>query len=84
MINSAIDQCSKPAERNLQDVHKEYEQAWNSIDPNAEISVEPTIEGALKLAKEIGDRGNGMQTLITGSLYLIGGALLFLESNDSV
>ena len=54
-------------------------QAWKSVDDHATIHIEPTIEEALHLAKKIGDQNNGMQTLITGSLYLVGGALLFLE-----
>ncbi len=39
----------------------------------AEISLERTIEGALKLAREISYRDNGMQTLATGSLHLVSG-----------
>ena len=46
------------------------------------MTVEPTIEGALDRAREIGNRGNGMQTLITGSLYLIGGVLRLLEVDE--
>lgn len=46
--------------------------------------VEPTIEGALELAKKIDDQGNGMQTLIPGSLYPVGGALHFLEPQSSL
>ena len=30
------------------------------------------------LAKRIGDQEGGMQTLVTGSLYLVGGALNIL------
>ncbi|KAI9736733.1 MAG: hypothetical protein M1834_000937 [Cirrosporium novae-zelandiae] len=67
-------------DKNLQnrfssDAQERYANIWKSIDPKAEISLERTIEGALKLAKMIGDQGNGMQTLITGSLHLVGGAL---------
>ena len=45
------------------------------------MAFELSIEGALNLAKKIGDENGGMQTLITGSLYLIGGALRLLEPN---
>ena len=72
------------AAKNLQTIFERYEQTWRNIDAKAEISIEPTIEGALEIAKTIGDRGNRMQTLITGSLYLVGGALLFLEPGASV
>ena len=60
-----------------------YISAWKSVDPAVEISVEETIEGALNLAREIGERENGVQTLITGSLYLVGGALSLLERKES-
>lgn len=54
-----------------------------NIDAKATISLERTIEGALNLARRIGDRDNGMQTLITGSLHLVGGALCLLEPTAS-
>lgn len=43
------------------------------------MSCERTIEGALHRAKTIG-ANVGMQTLVTGSLHLISGALCFLEA----
>lgn len=80
MFNS--DPCSKTPEQPFSlDLQKDYIEAYRSIDPDARISIEPTIEGALNLAREIGSRDNGMQTLVTGSLYLIGGALRLLEKN---
>lgn len=80
MFNS--DHCSKTPEQSFSpDLQKDYIEAYRSIDPDARISIEPTIEGALNLAREIGSRGNGMQALVTGSLYLIGGALRLLEKN---
>ena len=62
-------------------MESEYITAWKSVDSLVDITVEPTIEGALNLACKIGDQGNGMQTLITGSLYLVGGALSILQPN---
>ena len=59
----------------------DYGIVWNAINPEVEFSIKPTIEEALELAREIGNRGRGMQTLVTGSLYLVGGALTILESN---
>lgn len=55
--------------------------AWKSVDPTAQISSESTIKGALNLARAIGDRRSGMQTLITGDTRLVGAALLFLGSS---
>lgn len=77
-----INQCSNPPKKPFSlDVQKDYVDAYKSINPNVDIAIEPTIEGALNLAKDIGDRDNGMQTLVTGSLYLVGGALRLLETN---
>ena len=47
--------------------------------PDTKKSFQPTIEGALRLAKSL-DEGSGTASLITGSLYLVGGALRVLES----
>ncbi|KAL8906531.1 MAG: hypothetical protein Q9207_001969 [Kuettlingeria erythrocarpa] len=78
----SMDHCSKAPEQPFSpDLQKDYIDAYRSIDPGARISIEPTIEGALNLAREIGSRDNGMQALVTGSLYLIGGALRLLEKN---
>ncbi|KAL8856796.1 MAG: hypothetical protein Q9178_006633 [Gyalolechia marmorata] len=68
-------------EEQQDDLQKKYIEAYRTIDPDARISIVPTIEGALNLAREIGSRDNGMQTLVTGSLYLLGGALRLLEKN---
>ena len=40
------------------------------------------IEEALSLARKIGEQNHGMQTLITGSLHLVGGALNLLNPID--
>ena len=75
------DLCIKPTENLSAEHEAEYIQAWRNVDSDVEISIEPTIEGALNLARKIGDRGRGSQTLITGSLYLVGGALSILQPN---
>jgi hypothetical protein len=60
-----------------------YRHIWKqTIDPEAQVFTEDTIEGALNLARKIGEQnggGLGMQTLITGSLHLVGGALNLLK-----
>lgn len=56
-----------------------FAKTWKVIDPNAVISLEPTIEQALMPARAIGNQHGGMQSLITGSLHLIGGALCLLR-----
>ena len=78
----SLDHCFKPPEKPFSlDVQREYIEAYRTVDPDVSIAVEPTIEGALNLAREIGNCGNGMQTLVTGSLYLIGGVLRLLKTN---
>lgn len=49
------------------------------MDPKAAIIKEQTIEGALNTARRIGEEKGGMQTLVTGSLHLVGGALNLLR-----
>ena len=52
---------------------------WQELDSEVDVISERTIEGALNSAKSIGDRGHGVQILITGSLHLVGGALSLLS-----
>jgi folylpolyglutamate synthase len=63
-----------------------YRDLWSQkIDPEAQVFTEDTIEGALNLARKIGEQhgsAGGMQTLITGSLHLVGGALNILRPYD--
>ncbi|MCJ1264916.1 hypothetical protein MMC22_004791 [Lobaria immixta] len=78
------DQCLNPPQLAFSpELQETYVKAWKSIDPDVGgISIESTIEGTLNLARKLGDQdSNGMQTLITGSLYLVGGALSFLQPN---
>lgn len=61
-----------------EEMQQHYIEAWKEYQPDAKVSVEVTVEGALSLARAV-DRGRGMHTLITGSLYLVGSALRLLE-----
>lgn len=58
------------------------EETWRAFDAEnerkSEIWQEPTIQGAIARAREIGNGSNGMQTLITGSQHLVGPALRIL------
>jgi len=53
--------------------------SWRSINSTAPILITSTIEEALIMARHIGDRQHGTQTLLTGSLYFIGGVLSLLN-----
>ena len=52
---------------------------WKRTQPDTNILFEPTIQGALEIARKIGEEHGGMQSLITGSLHLVGGALGLLQ-----
>jgi folylpolyglutamate synthase len=56
-----------------------YSEIWKRTQPDTNILFEPTIQGALETARKIGREYGGMQTLVTGSLRLVGGALVFLQ-----
>lgn len=56
-----------------------YVPLWKELDPQAEVSSEKTIEGAIKLAKRISAQQGGMQCFVTGSLHLVGGSLSILR-----
>lgn len=60
-------------------MQQQYIEAWREYQPDWRVSVELTVEGALSLGRDT-DRGAGMHTLITGSLYLVGSALRLLEA----
>lgn len=56
-----------------------YSAIWKRNQPDTNILFQPTIQGALAIAREIGKEHGGMQSLITGSLRLVGGALGLLQ-----
>ena len=66
------------------EVQERYAKVWKTIDHHVTVSCERTIEGALHRAKEIGAQNDGMQTLVTGSLHLVSGALYFLEPDHPI
>ena len=71
-----LDQQPKILEMPSQDV---YSAIWKRTQPDTNILFEPTIQGALEIARKIGKEHGGMQSLITGSLRLVGGALGLLQ-----
>lgn len=56
-----------------------YSSLWKECDPQAIVSSESTIEGAIELAEKIGTERGGVQVFVTGSLHLVGGALNILR-----
>ena len=52
-----------------------YAEIWKRAQPTSTVFFESTIQGALEMARKIGEDHGCMQTLVTGSQYLVGGAL---------
>jgi hypothetical protein len=52
---------------------------WHRYQPQSKVVAETGIESTLGRIRGLVEKGRGTQTLITGSLYLVGGALYHLE-----
>jgi len=66
-------------EFDLAHLQKVYTETWKKIQPDADILVEQTVEGALEAARKIGRGHGGAWTLITGSQHLVGPALACIK-----
>ncbi|OJJ07516.1 hypothetical protein ASPVEDRAFT_56874 [Aspergillus versicolor CBS 583.65] len=56
-----------------------YVSVWKGVDPHAVVAIEPSVGAAINTVQRLGKRDGGMQTLITGSLHLVGEALAALD-----
>ena len=57
-----------------------FRKTWSKFFPNSRIWDEPTIQGAIRLVRELGNtQSHGVQVLITGSQHLVGPALRTLQ-----
>ncbi|PGG98681.1 folylpolyglutamate synthase [Blastomyces parvus] len=79
---TGIDRTDKLAGTSFPGFCDLYSSIWKGLNPQAAVSCEPTIEGAIKFAKQIGALQGGMEVLVTGSLHLVGGALNILRPQD--
>ncbi|PLB54113.1 folylpolyglutamate synthase [Aspergillus steynii IBT 23096] len=77
--STRIDKTLKAPETPFPDLCAIYSSLWKAFDPQAMVSTDPTIEGAIKQARKIAAREGDMQVLVTGSLHLVGGALNLLR-----
>ena len=59
-------------------MRERYINICHGVLPETHTVFEPTIEGAINVAKNYGEPGGG-QVFITGSLHLVGGALRVLD-----
>ncbi|KAK4545541.1 hypothetical protein LTR36_002891 [Oleoguttula mirabilis] len=56
-----------------------FRETWQKVQPDTQIWDEPTIQGAIERAKQLGGENGEVQTLITGSQHLVGPALRILK-----
>ena len=73
------DNLAKPPEAPFENLPTIYAEFWKNASPQASTATAETIEEALEMAKTIGKSNGGMETLVTGSLSLVGGALNLLQ-----
>ena len=73
------DKTLKTPEAPFPDLPAIYAEFWRTTKPQASTATVGTIEEALEMAKMIGKENGGMETFITGSLHLVGGALNLLR-----
>jgi folylpolyglutamate synthase len=74
-----LDKTLKVPETPFPDLCTVYSSLWKKMHPDAAISTEPTIQGAIRLAEQISVQKGGMHVFVTGSLHLVGGALSLLR-----
>lgn len=68
-------------------VQRTFAERWSTLDPEAKITVIPSIEEAINVARGLTSslkEGETVQAFITGSLHLVGGALGILEGADAL
>lgn len=64
-------------------VQRDLAEAWDEIDPKAEVHVLGTIEEAVAKARELAEGGEGrVEVMGTGSLHLVGGLIEILEGEQ--
>jgi hypothetical protein len=77
-------QISDPQSEMSKSMHAEqyvYAEIWRKSHPHSFIYFEPTIQGALDAVRNVGKDYGSIQTLITGSQHLVGGALYLLQDS---
>ena len=81
VIFSTYDESNMKKGSHLEHDPEPFRTTWKAINPSTKLWNEPTIQGAVGLARNLGS--DGMQTLITGSQHLVGPALRILDSSES-
>ena len=76
---SWADKTLKVPENPFPDLCSMYSALWKKLDPRATVSIEPTIEAAIRRTNQISVESGEVQVFVTGSLHLVGGALNLLR-----
>jgi len=74
-----LDFCNTAQRKISFDDHREMGEIWRKLDSTANISLEMTVEEALRLAMTFANPEYGLQAFVTGQGRLIGPALSILE-----
>ena len=77
--NSTQDKTLKMPETPFPDLCGLYASRWRELQPDATVSTESTIEGAIRSANHLSSQQGSIEVFITGSLHLVGGALSILR-----
>jgi folylpolyglutamate synthase len=65
-------------------IQQSYADIWKRSHYDTNIDFQPTIKRSLDVVSDIGKDCGHVQTLITGSQHLVGGALHFLQPSSTV
>lgn len=67
-------------------MQKAFAEKWRSLDsnPDTEVKALPSVEDAFEYVRSLATDDAHAQTLITGSVHLVGRALGSLESTDAL
>ncbi|KAJ5604480.1 hypothetical protein N7510_009634 [Penicillium lagena] len=80
--STRFDKMLKVPESSIPEHFALYSSIWKELDlrvQSAKVSTAETIEEAIQLARDIASQEGQNQVFITGSLYLVGGALNILQ-----
>ncbi|KAK5126779.1 hypothetical protein LTR85_009713 [Meristemomyces frigidus] len=79
VIFSTYDESTEKKARREPKSPELFHETWKKVQPETQIWGEPTIQGAIERARQLGGGVEEVQTLITGSQHLVGPALRVLK-----
>lgn len=82
ITNPGLDPQERNWEINSED-QRVYADIWKRVHPDTNILFEPTIQGALETVRKLSKDSGSIQTFITGSQHLVGGALSLIQASKT-